>query len=657
MSNLELDIKKSPSKVPEGYVSVPISEAQTAGYLTINVLIKSEPNPIAGHLVAIRDTFDATVFLGCITDREGRLHQWVEIWYQKVEGSSSLSSSRDNVFNATRDRRWKSLVSAMDSIDYYWIVKTGWETQFPLPTFIDLDAKAPFHPVDRETGIQWTLCRDDSLLESLDLPSYSCSRFRYLYLEDLGKASPFVSVSPDAPIAKHSVEMNDIVSDPKHFIPLNPSGERFLVMAFHPLGLDEYVHVLNGGSWNGIQHGGSTIDPGDATSELRGDDTMVPRNGRLFLERGGLFNKMVETFHLKLRLFADVTRAVYSWVFRYQCPFLNLSLDSFRVRLADGGDTLPVLWTARCVLVRPTDVVAEKIPNSDIQLFFTDTISEISIYRPTTIGGSVSGLGTVRIRQVDLGSNDGVVIQGTLLTDERIAPENNDLLRIRLSIATGVLELCGHLDRSSKRHTNEFRFKTLGQKFTQKQSDALKSAQGISLPKTSFEIISLISSPCDLYSLGVLAARIFLVDKKQSLPVAMDELLSLAHKVAASHGSSEGLSKRIGGVFKEDDRWQKFLGPQHLIHDELQFVEGLEAIPPTLWYATLSLIIRMFPGLGPYSLCKDFSDAPCGAIHKIFEEPLTKLDDLIRRTRSLIITDWQLNSEVNSIVKGYLHTD
>jgi hypothetical protein len=61
--------------------------------------------------------------------------------------------------------------------------------------------------------------------------------------------------------------------------------------------------------------------------------------------------------------------------------------------------------------------------------------------------------------------------------------------------------------------------------------------------------VPLLSTPCDLYSLAVLAVRALLVDQETTLAVALDEILSLARQLAAEHQPDVPLGERVRAVF------------------------------------------------------------------------------------------------------------
>ena len=181
----------------------------------------------------------------------------------------------------------------------------------------------------------------------------------------------------------------------------------------------------------------------------------------------------------------------------------------------------------------------------------------------------------------------------------------------------------------------------------------LKSAEGVPIPETNFDVIPLLSTPCDMYSLAIVAARALLVDADNTLAIATDELLSLARQVAMQHQPNVPLGDRIRTIFEADSRWLNSLGPHRLTRETLTPQEAFDLVPASLWFDTLGLLVRMFPGIGPDAFCRDYGDAPRGGLHKIYEQAQNHLDTLLVRTRSLIVIDWRFNREIHGILRRF----
>jgi hypothetical protein len=62
------------------------------------------------------------------------------------------------------------------------------------------------------------------------------------------------------------------------------------------------------------------------------------------------------------------------------------------------------------------------------------------------------------------------------------------------------------------------------------------------------------------------------------------------------------------------------------------------------------VIIRLFPGIGPDSFCRDLGDAPSSALDQIFEDPIAQFSLLLLRSRSLVVADWNQNLEIHDAI-------
>ncbi len=635
---------------------IPVSEDQAAASLRIGVLVRQEPDPVAGHFVVLRDTVDAQVFLGAVTDTVGRVTQWVEVWVQNLAGLTQVVPAYlEALSNHALDQRWKEQAASFAQLDEATVIHTGWESHHPKPVFLDLDKKQPIHPLDAQSGEHWALCQDDGFLEQKKLPAYSTSLHRYLYLKEMGGQSPVVTVTADSPSNDSCWPMSKLTdSQGGRLVPLNAGGGLMMVRPFAPIGFEAFVDLLGSGQWDGIRHGKSVLDLGLGVQSLQGTDGDGEKrasDGWLFLGASGRWSRLIETMHLKLRLLSDTIAAARAITQHTQKPIFNLTPASFRVSLGQRGSELPFLWTAKNTLVDPGVAIALPLQTSDYRYYMPGRGEAASIYHPQTAGRSVQGQGALRIREV-LDSSGGVItLEGTLTTQDKIAPARHDLAWLRLNLGSGRTDLYAHLDREAAMAEGEWRFRTVKQKLSKEAQAALKAAEGVPMPDTPFEIVPLLSSPCDMYALGVLAVRTLLVDNETKLSVALDEVLSLARQVGQDQDASAELSDRIEAVFSQDDRWVGSLGPHRMSHEPLEPADAFDVVPPKLWWDVLAMVVRLFPGMAGDCPCHDFGDAPQGGIHKIYERSLGDLGSLILRTRSLIVIDWRFNREVHMVLR------
>jgi len=642
-------------KIPEGYITIPIAEDQKSSTLKICVLVKPEPDPSGGHLVVLRNTIDAKVFLGCIVDASSRVLDWLELW---IQNSCTLintpAASRLSLTNAMLDDRWQRQICAFEQVDAAAIVKTGLESSHPLPTLLDISAGVPVHPTDAGSGTSWKLCTDEGLLQQKDLPSYCGSLHRYLHDPASGADSILVPVTREAPTNKSTKPLSEVWAGGHEAIPFNITSGLMLVRKHDPIGLETYIDVLSGAPWDGLKHGRSLIDLGEQITALRKDEANVSHKGRLFLDRRGRCGRLIETLHLKLRLLADIVSSTHTMVYHLQRPLLDLGPESYKVRLGEVGTGLPFLWTARAVLSSAGNAISFAIGGSNLKYYALSSVVGTSIYRPIVSSLPVKGKASIRIRSVVSEAAKTNVLEGTFTTQERIDISGHDLVWMRISLACGDIDLYAYLDSDSAIAAHEWRFRTVAQSKEDAEVAALKAAEGVPMPEVPFEIIPFLSTPCDLYSLAVLAIRILLVDNTNSLPVVLDEMLSLMRQIEVDPDVSVSMEERISNLFNSDNRWLGSLGPHHLTFDDIDSDEAFCMIPQEFWWETLRIILRMFPGLGPDSECKDYGDAQPGGLHKVFEQTMDALDHLILKTRSLIVSDWKSNEEISVVIHDYL---
>jgi len=637
--------------IPEGYSAIPLHASEAGATVRLCVLTRQAPDPAGGHLVLLRDLPDAMVYLGCLTDAGGRLREWVELWVQNVDGlAASLPALHEKFSNHSIDERWVAMCNSFCALNPEGFLETGWESKHPLPAFVDVSQSRPLHPGAPDKP--WELCRDDAALRAAGLPAYSTSLFRYLH-QPGSKEAGFASLISGAPANPAARPLSEAVKEVQGRVPLNPQGGLLMAQTFAPLSYEEYVDLLGGKGWKGLEHGKGLIKFNGAYRGLEDWAQMQESGSHLFLGAQGRKGRFVEAFHLKLQLFVEAATAVRSFVRDQQLPFLNLSADSFRVGLNEVGTKLPFLWTAKGVLVKPSQAYSFPVESSEFRYFIQARPAGTSIYYPHGIGTSLRSEGAVRIRKVLPPEVGRTVIEGTLVMKERLKVSPHDLLWVRLPLPSGRVDLYGHLAAADGLAQDEARFRTVPQVLAPEVVNALRASEGVAFPASPFEVVPLLSTPCDLYALGVLAARTFLVNPQHSLPEALDDLLSLARRVAAENAEPP-LPARIAAIMNSDARFGKSLSPHRLTQEPMEPMAAYELLPPELWHQLLAAIVRFFPGLGPNSHCKDYGDAPSLALEVVFNKPLEELEKLLVRSRSLIVIDWHANREVHSAIRDFL---
>ncbi|MBS0195886.1 MAG: hypothetical protein JSR77_03930 [Planctomycetes bacterium] len=634
-----------PARLPQGYAAAALGTDTSA---RLSVIIKTDAKPGHSPLVLLRDTMDARVYLGCIADSAGWIHSYLEIWVQDASGLGTASPAYRNALNnASLDARWADRCRGFEAAGA--VFHTGWETEHPDPILLDAKTLKPVPARDARTGAHWVLCRDEDLLLKKSAPGYAATLSRHLYQPELGDATELLPVDL---IGSDGAAVGKALGAPGDVVALNPGGGLMMVVPHAPLAYEHFVDAISGA--NAEAGPADTLLRTIASAALSGDGNSPSKVGGWLGLRGvGIAGRLVEALHLKLMLLAGAIAQVRDQTTLTRSPLLNLSAESFRVALAARAPALPLWWTARALLCAPGDATELEIAGTSAKYFLPSRSGGMSIYSPAGMGAAASGRGWLRLRSVNTESG-GAILEGTLSTQDRVTAGGNDLLWLRVQAGGARMDLHAVVDATSAMAAGEIRLRTLPTKLPDAGLAHLRSALGVPIPDVTFELVPLLSTPCDLYALGVLAVRTLLVDSRRPLPVALDELMSLAMQAARAIDSGQDLPGRIAAAFDADKRFPDALGPQRLLNDAGNADEAFAAIPPRLWFGVLACIIRLFTGLSQDSRCKDFGDCPAGAPHRVFDGPLEDLYALLGACRALIVPDQALSSEVRGVLKECL---
>jgi len=641
--------KIPPTQIPSGYRTVPIFGRDSDNLLRLCVVVRVDPDPTTGYFVLLRDDIEVSVYLACLQDVGGYVHEWLELWVQNLTNfQNALRSYREFYSNHVLDERWKRRLAILSRIDRASKIEWLAEASHPLPIFFDLSATQTVPAIDPDSKMPWELCLQDALLEKHGLPRYSTTLSRYLTIRDKNSA-PFVPAQPDCPRNEYTFEKTAVFGN---LIPLNPDGSMMMLRKFAPLSLLEYNALLSGQAWKGIEEGKRVFKFPGQYRTLQKIEDVQQGSGHLFMAQRGIGGRLVETFYLKLNLVLQTFRLVRDFMQEEQLPFLNLTPDSFRVSLADSSGSLPYLWTSKVTITKPGAAFALPLANTDAQYFLTPGEDEMSIYRAVTASGTISGEGTVVIREIQPEANGGLVIIGTISTQERLRLSPSDLISFRLPrVGDGVDLYANLIDGQTQ---GLLRFRTFPQRFSEATDLAIRATNGVRFQRVLFETLPLKSSPCDLYSLAVIAVELLLVNEENSLSVALDELFNLAETLSARAREEESFSLRA--LAESDPRWRQALGPQRLFKaaDAITPEEAGAYLPGELWWDTLEVLINCIPGASPQSYCSSLSDVRPLALQTVLDPAILALEKLLVCARSLLFVDWKYNAEINSIVRSAL---
>ncbi|TVS07519.1 MAG: hypothetical protein EA423_03900 [Phycisphaerales bacterium] len=639
-------------RLPRGFGAATVDHSQAGGPVRVCVLVSERPDPASGRLVVLRETPEARVCLGAMLDASDAVVHWLEIWVQHFDGLDSTPPAyRDALTNRAMDERWSKLASALDKMPRRTLIRTGHEDASPRPTWIDPEAMAPVHPVVQGVGVPLELCTDDALLREVGLPEYSTTLARYLWSPEMGLESPFVPVTRATPETGPSVSLEAATGETRELVPLNPCGGRMLVRLHAPMALEEYDRLIEGGAWEGPRHGKSPLPLDPPEPEAFADPDEAERG--LLLGRQGKCGRTVEALHLKLRTLAQAVDEVARLTASTGRPLLNLTDASFRVFGAGAGVGLPSLWASRVSLVEAGTAVELALGEGGASCFLVPEEELQGIFRPR-VRTAVRGRGSVRIREVHADGGKGLVVEGTLSTDERVGAASSDVVWLVLPVGDRRIDLYASVSADRAMAGGELRLKSFGRALSDEDRAALEGARGVLIEQVSFEVIPLLRSPCDMHALAVLGAKLLLAGPDRPLSVVLDELMSLAGRLAEGGGHETPIEDRIAAVFDEDPRWIEALGPLRLTSEGVEPGEAFGLVPSGVWFSALGTLVKMLPGAGPDSVSRDPGDARPGGLHLIYEPIIERLGLLLVRTRSLIVIDWNYNREINGVLRRFM---
>ncbi len=638
--------------MPTGFQACPlIAPAEAAVRLCAVIRLKADP--VAGWFVPVRETFDARCFLGCLTDQVGTVLQWVEIAIQTQDfASDGPEAVRTHWNNQVLDERWKSNCQAARRGAEDSIITGQWESQPSVPLFFDFTARRMQALVDPVSQQTWKLCCDDQLLAAHKLPAYSKSLFRYLHIQSADGQALFLSVREDAPANENTQILRDVLTE-RALIAWNAGGYLMQVSKFGSLSADAFLDVLGGAKYDGLPVGKLPADFDKVAQVLR-DASEIATSGTVFLGRHGQRGRIIESLHLKLKFLADAVRQTQAAVKSLQRPILNLQCSSFQISLANPAVALPFLWTGQVRLRDCGDAARLDVSDAQVQVFTHGSKLSPGVYQPAVEGRPmITEKAALRLRNVMTESDSSIYLEGTLTNLDAITPRAEDLVCLRFGVNDQRVLVAGSVEQDSALAVGEYRFRSLQQPMHPRLASVLKAAEGSTLQPVGVQCVARMDTAYDLYSLAVLAVRTLVVHAANPLPVAVDELYSLARQIAADYAPDKPLDGRIIDILSRDNRWNKSLGPQNVFQAAGVQEQDSELIPLRLWADILALMVQMIPAVGPDSFCRTYGTIPSAAMANVFEPVAEKLDRLLIQTRSLIVIDWQVNREVHAVIRRF----
>lgn len=632
---------------PAGFAPAPIQGGGETCALRVCVFTRLETEAGASPFLLLRELPGARVYLGAICDAGARIQEYVEICVQTLElRDLTFSNYQERLANFSFDQRWSAEFAMLLEQRPDAVVLTGMETSNPSPVLIKRRSQpSGFAPVEVSS---WRVCTDDTLLAKHGLPAYSTSPHRYLFQPE-AEPKTFLATAADAPTNAHVQGIDRLKAAPDVRAVFNSHGGLVHVTRFHQVGLEDYLQILEGRAWNNEEAGGARLFLNRLYADLH--SWSASPKGMPFLLHGsaGSSESLNEILFLKLAALRSLFAEVRAGVKAQQLPLLNLAPASFRLSLPEVGDQFPALWATRCVLTKPGQAYPLKIKSTEQRYFIRLGRVEPSPFLPEGLGAHSFGIGSVRLRNVHA-DTDGVALEGTLVAEDYLGLDAHDLLWFKLPVGEERIEFYAHVYTGENIGPREARFRTVPARLPEATVTALKRSAGTVFQKSPYEIWPLLSSPCDMYSLGVIAVRVLLANSQTNLPVVLDDILSLTRRLSKDAGDDAAFSAKLKSLVAADPRLCDLVSPHSLTETAITPEQARTRVHPEIWIETMALLMRLFPGAGPHSYCKSFGDVSPLALETVFDRPLQELDSLVLRLRSVLTPSLAANEEIARVI-------
>jgi len=658
---------EDPTAVPAGFRAIPLCPPVDRSFLTIFLLVREEPDAEGRRFVLLRSPLGARVYLGGVSDVGGRVHEWAEIWVQTVSGMAGSSVGvTQNLTNKAMDERWVRQAELFRQTDPQGFIQTGFEglndgePVHPLPLFLDAKQAALVQLVGKD-GRAWELCRDDALLEGAGLPGFTGSLYRYLRQPEAGQETRFVSLADDAPATDSTTTLEKVIGSPADLVPFNAEGGLLMVRSFCPLSLEEFVEMLSGRPWLGSATPDRAAGPLGPSSVL-GAEPPPDAKGEAYLFWGpaSQSGRLLEVLHLKLHLLAEVFELVRTGIRKLGMPYLNLSPESFRVKLGQPRGKLPLMWTAKACLATVSQAHAVPIAQGEAQYFMRWDDSSYTDYFPQGIDQAFSSTGLFTITRAREAGDDRVVLEGTVRTTSMLPPLSEiDLLRFGWLFRGELLEFHGHVRKALGK--GELLFTTLPRALKPDARAALLSTKVFPPKNCNFEIIPALGPQQDLYALGLLALRVLVVPGSASiqdqanLGETLNALLGLRSQCPPGEVATHIRASLEQDLLAKEPSWLPMLGPHRLYQEEIPPKEALSLVPIESWSQTLAWIVRLLDSGEPGQPSSQAGPEALGAPEAAFNALASALEKLLIQTRSLLLVDWSFNREISSVIQQFRH--
>jgi hypothetical protein len=364
---------------------------------------------------------------------------------------------------------------------------------------------------------------------------------------------------------------------------------------------------------------------------------------------------LAEILHLKLTLLYGMVTAAEAATRARRLPLLNVKTRSFGVE-ASGDRSGLAFWSLQPVMDLPS--AAFRFVQSDDAAEPVVLLAEEpppGIYRHSAVSAPRFVQGNLRLSRVQpAGSRkDLLEAEATLLLHEPL-PGPADTLILHCPLAAHPIQASVVALESTR---GEAVLRTARWQPLPSLAASLSSGGQAPPPMDcACAIVPRLSSPADLYSLGVAGLEVLCCGSGQSLPQVLDEALRLAQRLTQEKVTVDSIPDTIAAWQRReaDANWTSVLSPRHLSCPVADADTGARGVLPLAWCSALTWCLRLLTGSGSAAYFQHPGEGSMQAPHQAYELPLRDLRQLLQRTRALVTLEWKTNLEIRDHILAAL---
>src|SRR5258708_33069620 len=112
-----MSYERTDISLPEGYRALPLRLEDSNSPLSVCLITQTAPSSVTPFIL-LRETTDASIYLGCLVDYAGDPKGWLEIWVPNVDRmAQGFRTQLEAVDKSVVDRRWSDRLAVLRRLD------------------------------------------------------------------------------------------------------------------------------------------------------------------------------------------------------------------------------------------------------------------------------------------------------------------------------------------------------------------------------------------------------------------------------------------------------------------------------------------------------------------------------------------------------------